>query len=139
MFRPRPNLSDKELCKIWFDKVFYRYENNLGGINVLIDKKTNKLVGQCGLLVQTVKNYKRLEIGYSILLEFWNQGFASESAIRCKNFAFENNFENSLISMVHIDNIGSEKGALKNGMIFENKIESFNIFSIDKTHWMNTK
>ncbi|WP_062053421.1 GNAT family N-acetyltransferase [Aquimarina longa] len=119
--------------------MFYRYENNLGGINVLIDKKTNKLVGQCGLLVQTVKNYKRLEIGYSILLEFWNQGFASESAIRCKNFAFENNFENSLISMVHIDNIGSEKGALKNGMIFENKIESFNIFSIDKTHWMNTK
>jgi RimJ/RimL family protein N-acetyltransferase len=112
--------------------VFYRYENDLGGMNVLIDKKTNRLVGQCGLLIQTIENIVRLEIGYSILPEFWNKGFASESAAKCKDYAFEHNFANSLISMVHVDNISSEKVALKNGMTFEKQLNSFNIFRIDK-------
>lgn len=130
-----PKLSESELCKLWFDKVFHRYENDLGGMNVLIDKKTNQFIGQCGLLIQTVENIERLEIGYSILPEFWNQGFASESATKCKNYAFENNFANSLISMIHIDNLSSEKVALKNGMTFEKKLNSFNIFRIDKKNW----
>jgi len=130
-----PKLSESELCKIWFDKAFHRYENDLGGLNVLIDKKTNRLVGQCGLLIQNIEKIERLEIGYSLLPEFWNQGFASEAAIKCKNYAFENNFADSLISMIHIDNLSSEKVALKNGMSFEKKLNSFNIFRIDKERW----
>ena len=130
-----PKLSESELCKKWFDKAFHRYENDLGGMNVLIDKKTNLLVGQCGLLVQTVENIERLEIGYSILPEYWSQGFASEAAIKCKNYAFDNDFAPSLISMMHIDNLGSEKVALKNGMTFEKKLKSFNIFRIDRENW----
>ena len=130
-----PKLSESELCSKWFEKAFHRYENNLGGMNALIDKKTNKLVGQCGLLVQTIENIERLEIGYSILPKFRNLGFASEAARKCKNYAFENNFANSLISMIHIDNLSSEKVALKNGMTFEKKIKAFNIFRIDKENW----
>ena len=34
--------------------------------------------------------------------------------IKCKNYAFENNLSDSLISMIHVENIGSEKVALKN-------------------------
>ncbi len=130
-----PKLSESELCKIWFDKAFHRYENDLGGMNVLIDKKTNRLIGQCGLLIQTIENIERLEIVYSILPEFWNQGFASESAIKCKNYAFENDFAQSLISMIHIDNLSSEKVAIKNGMAFEKKLNFFNIFRIDRENW----
>ena len=127
-----PKLSESELCKIWFDKALHRYENDVGGMNVLIDKKTNRLVGQCGLLIQNIENIERLEIGYAILPEFWNQGFASESARKCKNYAFDNELAHSLISMVHVDNLGSEKVALKNGMAFEKKINDFNIFRIDR-------
>jgi len=130
-----PKLSESELCTLWFEKAFHRYENDLGGMNVLIDKKTNRLVGQCGLLIQNIENIERLEIGYSILPEFWNQGYASESAMKCKNYAFENNFADSLISMIHIDNLRSEKVALKNGMRFEKTTNSFNIFRIDKEDW----
>jgi ribosomal-protein-alanine N-acetyltransferase len=104
-------------------------------MNVLIDKATNRMVGQCGLLIQTIENAERLEIGYSILPEFWKQGFAIEAATKCKNYAFENNIADSLISMIHIDNLDSEKVALKNGMTFEKKVNSFNIFRIDKENW----
>ncbi len=130
-----PKLSERELCQKWFDKVFHRYENDLGGMNVLIDKKTNRLIGQCGLLIQSINNVDRLEIGYAILPEFCKQGFASEAAIKCKNYAFENNLADALISNIHVDNISSEKVALRNGMAFEQKIDAFNIFRIDKKDW----
>ena len=77
---------------------------------------TNEFIGQCGLLVQTVDGIKELEIGYSILPQFWKQGYATEAAKKCSIFAKENDFVQSLISIIHIDNLPSQKVALKNGM-----------------------
>lgn len=129
------NLSASDLCKIWFDKAFHRYENDLGGLNVLVDKKTNRMVGQSGLLIQTIENVERMEIGYSILPEFWKQGYAIEAASKCKNYAFENEFTDSLISMVHVKNLASEKVAIRNGMQLEKRLNSFNIFSVERENW----
>jgi RimJ/RimL family protein N-acetyltransferase len=103
-------------CKQWFDRVFYRYENNLGGMNVLIEKKTGKLIGQCGLLIQTVDGIEELEIGYSILPQYWKKGFATEAATKCKTYAIENRLAKSVISIIHIDNIASQKVAGNIGM-----------------------
>lgn len=125
-------LSPAELCEIWFDKAFLRYENVLGGLNVLIDKESNRMVGQCGLLIQTIENEERMEIGYSILPEFWRKGYAIEAASKCKNHAFENDFADSLVSMVHVNNLASEKVALRNGMSIEQQVDSFNVFSVNK-------
>jgi RimJ/RimL family protein N-acetyltransferase len=135
-------LTQEQLCELWFDRVFERYENNLGGMNVLIDKLSNKLIGQCGLLVQTVDAQQRLEVGYSILSQFRNKGYATEAAQKCRNYAFKNNFTQSLISIVHVDNKASEKVALNNGMYLEKTIDSFkgnpvNIFQINKRSWKN--
>ncbi len=131
-----PTLSSTQLCQAWFDKAFHRYENALGGMNVLMDKITGRFIGQCGLLVQTIEGEERLEVGYSILPEFWNQGYAYEAASKCKNYAFKHDFADSLTSVVHINNIGSEKVARKNGMTFEKMTDDvFNVFSIDKKNW----
>jgi [ribosomal protein S5]-alanine N-acetyltransferase len=134
-------MSASELCKFWFDKVFHRYENDLGGMNVLIDKKSNRLVGQCGLLIQTVEEEEKLEIGYSVLPEFCNMGYATEAAQKCKDFAFKEAFAESLISIVHIDNISSEMVAVKNGMTVGNRVASFNgmpvkIYGINRGEWL---
>jgi len=103
-------------CQNWFTKVFTRYENNLGGLNALINKQDGKLVGMCGLLIQTVDEILELEIGYSILPEYWRKGYASEAAQKCKAYVFEHNLSDSIISIIHIDNIGSQKVAINNGM-----------------------
>ncbi|NDV16284.1 GNAT family N-acetyltransferase [Muricauda sp. TY007] len=105
-----------EACKTQFDRVFERYENKLGGMNALISKESGELVGICGLLVQTVDDIQELEIGYSVLPKFWLKGYAFEAAQKCKKFAFENNFADSLISIIHVDNIPSQRVAIKNGM-----------------------
>tara|TARA_B110000977_G_scaffold196115_1_gene275837 strand:- start:623 stop:1144 length:522 start_codon:yes stop_codon:yes gene_type:complete len=130
------SLNEKKLCENWFHKVFTRYKDNLGGMNAVILKSSGELVGQCGLLIQTVEGKQRLEIGYSLLPDFRGLGYGTEMALKCKEFAFENALANQLISMIHVENSASEKVALKNGMLLENIIEfegmMYKIYSIEK-------
>lgn len=127
-------------CKKWYERQFYRYQNKLGGHNALIEKSTNQLVGHCGLLLQTVDGREELEIGYSLLPKFWNKGYASEAAKRCRDFAFENNLSESLISIISLTNVPSQKVAKKNGMqIAKTSTYNFNevyIFKIEKQKWL---
>lgn len=134
--------TPKERCEKWFEWTFNRYENNLGGQNVLISKETNQLIGQCGLLVREVENQFELEIAYSILPQFRGQGFAIEAAKKCRDFAFENNFHSQLISIIHTENQDSKNVALKNGMNFKKQIEYsgnvMDLFEIKKSYWQNS-
>ncbi len=140
-------ISDKKdaetKCRKWYERQFYRYENNLGGMNALIEKKNNKLIGHCGLLVQTVDTICELEIGYSLLPDFWNQGFASEAAKQCRDFAFENCLSNSLISIISFTNIESKNVALKLGMSLDHTTfydgNAVDIFRVSKQQFLMRK
>ncbi len=139
-----PKPEAEQMCTDWINRMLNRYENNEGGMNVLIDKQSGKMIGQCGLLVQDVMGNVRLEIGYSILPEFWHNGYATEAAIHCKNKAFEKEFENELISLIHRDNIGSKKVALNNGMELEQFLPNYrnkpvNVFKITREEWLTNR
>ena len=74
------SMSPEKLCEAWFNKSNWRYDNSLGGMNVIVDKATDELIGQSGLLIQEMEGKKWLEGGYSILANFWKQGFESEAS-----------------------------------------------------------
>jgi ribosomal-protein-alanine N-acetyltransferase len=139
-----PALSPKELTQKWFDKSLQREKEQTGCMNALIDTKLNCIVGQCGLLIQNIEGVDRLEVGYSILPEFWRQGYAFEAANACLNEAFKRKWSDHLISQIDPNNIGSEKVARKNGMSLEKTIKDdngnpLNIFSIHRKDWLKTK
>jgi RimJ/RimL family protein N-acetyltransferase len=125
-----------ERCRIWFNRVYNRYENGLGGMNALIEKQTGSFVGQCGLLIQTIDDIEELEIGYSLMPAFRGKGYASEAAIKCKEFALENNYATSLISVIVPENADSIKVAMNNGMKLDKTTISngdvVNIYRINK-------
>jgi RimJ/RimL family protein N-acetyltransferase len=125
-----------ERCRMWFNRVDIRYENELGGMNALIDKQTGELVGQCGLLIQTIDDIEELEIGYSLMPAFRGKGYASEAAKKCKEFAFENEYAASLISVIVPENSDSIKVAMNNGMKLDKTTTSngdiVNIYRINK-------
>lgn len=118
-------LSQEEMCEKWFEKVFWRYEFDKGGMNALIDKQTNKLIGQCGLLIQEIDGKEYMEVGYAILPEYRGKGYAAEAALKCKEVAFEKNYRTELISCIHVDNVGSQKVAEKNGMIVFKSMDEY--------------
>jgi len=134
------NRSTAEVdCRKWYDKQFWRYENDLGGMNAVIEMASNKLVGHCGLVVQEVDGTTELEIAYSLLPSFWNRGFASEAARKCRDFAFENELTTSLISIISITNKPSIRVAVRNGMSKEKttgyKGNEVFIYRIRKADW----
>jgi RimJ/RimL family protein N-acetyltransferase len=135
-------LNPTEKCKLWFDRVNNRYTNGLGGMNALIEKSTSQFIGQCGLLIQTIDDTEELEIGYSLMPNMRGKGYASEAAKKCRNFAFENNYRESLISIIHPDNLASQKVALNNGMHLEKQAMHsdclVNIYRITKDEWLKT-
>jgi ribosomal-protein-alanine N-acetyltransferase len=133
--------TPNERCRLWFEMTFERYKNDLGGANVLFDKITNKIIGQSGLIVREIDGKKEIEIAYSIVPEYRKKGFASEATKKCKDFAFENNYSQSLISIINSENINSEKVAKNNGMRNNKTIEYngmlVNIYRIDIDEWKN--
>jgi len=126
----------RESCDYWYAKQFGRYENGKGGMNALIEKESGQLIGHAGLLLQTVDEIEELEVAYSLLPAFWNKGYATEAAKKCMNFAFENDFRHSLISIISKTNLPSENVARKNGMKIDKETiygrNEVNIFRITK-------
>lgn len=108
--------TPEEQCDLWFEKSLSRHDNGTGGMNVLIDKLTGKMIGQCGLLVQEVEGESIMEIGYSILPQYCGRGYASEAAKKCRDHAFIHGYSDKLHSIIHIENHGSIKVAGHNGM-----------------------
>ncbi|NNF19314.1 MAG: GNAT family N-acetyltransferase [Flavobacteriaceae bacterium] len=127
-------------CEKWYAKQFKRYENDKGGMNALLDKRSGEFIGHCGLLLQEVDGTGELEIGYAILPKHWGKGYATEAAIKCKDHAFQNRFSDSLISIISLSNTPSEKVALKNGMTIDSSTvyhdNKVNIFRINREDWM---
>jgi len=103
-------------CQQWFASQRYRAANQLGELNTLREKGSGVLVGYCGLLVQTVDGLPELEIGYSLLPAYWGQGYATEAALSCKAFARTHHLAQSVISIISLTNVASQRVALNLGM-----------------------
>ncbi len=129
----------EEECTQWFGNQLRRYHEDRGGMNALVEKSSGKLIGNCGLLVQMVDGTKELEIGYSLLSSFRGKGYALEAASACRDFAFQNSFSDSLISIISLSNTPSANVAVRNGMKVDKQTiynaNAVNIFRIIKQEW----
>ena len=131
--------SPEEFCKGWIERLLRRYEDDGFGLCAMIEKSTGQFVGQCGLLKQIVDKTNELEIGYGLLPAFWSNGFATEAAKFFRDYVFQNQMADSIISIIDINNINSQKVAYRNGMQIDKKtkFKSFEvyIFRITFSQW----
>jgi len=135
--------GDKQACKTWIEKQLKRYEaHEYDGLRALINKETGEMVGQCGFLIQQVDDEEVLEIGYHLIQRFWKKGYATEAAKAFKEYAFNNNLTDSLVSIIHIDNINSQQVAERNGMKRDRqttfKDTPVFVYMIDKADWLKS-
>lgn len=100
----------------WLDKQITRYRKWNFGLWAVILKETEEFIGQCGLTMQPWKDKEVLEIGYLFEKSNWHKGYAIESAIACKKYAFEVLKVNEVYSIIRDTNIASQKVASRNGM-----------------------
>lgn len=107
---------NNEEVQSWLDRQIRRYKEYGFGLWAVVLKETGIMVGQCGLTMQDYNNKQILEVGYLFLKDYWHQGYASEAAIACKEYAFDKLNAKEVHSIIRDTNIPSQNVAIRNGM-----------------------
>ncbi len=110
-------------CMTMIQRSLDRYAADGSGLHVVSLKESSVPIGQCGLLTQVVDGIDELEIGYHLLPQHWGHGFATEAAVACKRFAYEQRLAASVISLIDAGNLRSQLVAHRNGMLPEKRSE----------------
>jgi [ribosomal protein S5]-alanine N-acetyltransferase len=109
----------EEKAHYWINRQVQRYHDKRYGLQALVHKQTSELIGQCGLLQQEVDGQQELEVGYHILPRYWGHGYAPEAARLFIHYALDNHLADSVISIIDIRNLKSQRVAEKNGLLRE--------------------
>ena len=112
--------SDQEVQE-WLDRQIYRYQKWNFGLWAAVLKETDKMIGQCGLTMQQWKDQEVLEIGYLFERSHWHQGYSTEAAKACKQYAFEKLNASEVCSIIRDSNTASQNVAMRNGMVMKDQ------------------
>jgi ribosomal-protein-alanine N-acetyltransferase len=84
------------------------------GIWAVERKKNSLFVGAAGLV--SYDNTREIEVGYRLMKEHWNKGYATEAASALIKYGFEKLRLKKLVSSAHIHNRASTRVMEKIGM-----------------------
>ena len=107
---------NEEETQGWLDKQIARYKEYGFGLWAVILKETDEMIGQCGLTMQPWNGEEVLEIGYLFQRAYWHQGYATEAAKACKEYAFTVLNADEVCSIIRDTNTASQNVALRTGM-----------------------
>ena len=124
-------------AEVWegIEKQFWRYNTYGFGVLAVILKENDVLIGQCGLSMQPCEDTEVLEIGYIFQKAYWHNGYATEAAIACREYAFNVLQEEEVFSLIRDTNIASQNVAKRNGMSIR-KTYVKHYYGIDMPHYV---
>lgn len=106
----------REASEQWLNRQLERYTTDGHGLWLAVEKSTGKPVGQVGLMLQTVENRKRPEIGWLLDRKYWGHGYATEAGAAVRDAAFSRWKYPEVISLIRPANIASQKVAERLGL-----------------------
>lgn len=115
MYAYEHGFSDEEV-QAWLDKQLTRYSEDGIGLWAVINKASGAFVGQAGLTWQETDQGQELEIGYLLKKRYWHQGYATEAAEACKEYAFYVLGSNRVTAIIRDSNTASQRVAERIGM-----------------------
>jgi len=116
-FYPAP--FSREDVADWIDRNMGRYEREGFALWAMLLKSSGELIGDCGCVLQEVEGAREIEVAYHVRRDLWNQGYATEAARACMDYAFECLGTHKVISMIRPENVNSRRVAEKNGLAVE--------------------
>ena len=133
-----PMRFDHAAVADWIQRNRTRYANDGFGLWAMILNSTHELIGDCGLVCQTVDGVDEIEIGYHVRRDLWGQGYATEAARACRDYGFATLAVDRLISLIRPENLASRRVAEKNGMTVWKEVTRANllhyVYAIKRDH-----
>lgn len=115
MYAYEHGFSEAE-AREWLDRQTARYKNDGFGLWAAVLRETGEMIGQCGITWQDWNERMVPEIGYLFQKAFWNQGYATEAAVGCREYAFGTLGMDEVFSIIRDNNLPSQRVAKRNGM-----------------------
>jgi RimJ/RimL family protein N-acetyltransferase len=103
----------------WIERSRRRYATEGTGLWAVVLKETSELIGDCGLVRQTVDGIEELEIGYHLERAHQGHGYATEAARACRDYGFQKLGRSRLISLIQPAHTRSRRVAERNGLFIE--------------------
>ena len=104
-----------------FLKNYKDYERNGYGRWAVVDKSDHTFLGWCGLKYH--EETLETDIGFRFFEEYWNKGYASESAAASLNYGFEKLSLPKIIGRAMAENTASIRVLQKMGMLFDREFD----------------
>ena len=117
----------------WLTRQLERYQRDGYGLWAVIRKEDGAFVGQAGLTVQHIGERAVPEVGYLFKKRYWHQGYATEAAVGCRDYAFEVLGLDEVYSIIRENNIPSRAVAGRNGMTAVGELVK-HYYGIDMPH-----
>lgn len=111
-----PTPFSKEKVEQWIQWNRENYIKYGHGLWAVIRKEDERFIGDCGITMQTIENETVPEIGFHIMKEFCNKGYAIEAANACIKYAFSVVGYPKVYVYAALTNLPSRRVAEKMGM-----------------------
>ena len=117
-----PRRFERKDAVEWIERNLRRYADDGHGLYAVVLKATGNVIGDCGLVTQQIEGGPELEVGYHLRRDHWGQGYATEAARACLDYAFRELAVEKVISLIRLENQPSGRVAERNGMRVERQI-----------------
>ncbi len=114
-----PSTLNRAESEELYNKIQQRYQDDGYCFWAVIRREDNQFLGICGILKQIVDGQVEAEVGYRFLDSFWGQGYATEAAKGCMDYARDELGVDSVISLILPANEPSIRVAERNGLKWE--------------------
>ena len=106
----------RDQLQAWVQRNLQHQAEHGYGLFSVILKSQGVLIGDCGLEQMVVDGTPFAELGYDFRSDYWNQGYATESATAVRDFAFQTLHLPQVVSLIRVGNQASRRVAEKTGM-----------------------
>jgi RimJ/RimL family protein N-acetyltransferase len=132
---PNPSPPQRERADRYIAHHLDQWEKRGYGHWAVVNKQDDQVVGWNGL--EYLPEINQTEVAYLLSKLVWGKGYATEAARAAIKFGFEVKGLNSIIGLVHPENVASIRVLEKCGLKVEDRINLWNIelcrYSIDRT------
>jgi ribosomal-protein-alanine N-acetyltransferase len=110
---------DRQECLIFLKRNLQFYEHNpMMGRWAMIEKSSEAFVGSFAIVPVESADHKRhteIQLGYALLKDHWGKGYATESTLAGRQYAFDVMKLPQIVAITEQENIASQKVLLRSG------------------------
>ena len=115
MYAWEHGFTKKDVRK-WINRQLTRYRKDGFGYFAVILKESGALIGQAGLMNSTLNGNETVELGYILDNTYWHNGYGTEAARACLEYAFGELELKTVCCSIRPENVASIRVVVRLGM-----------------------